>query len=526
MTTTTASQPTVARRISDQLKRNRGRAAIFATLAFIFLSGLFTMDTGDWMITVLRGLAVGAITFLVASGLSLIFGLMDVLNLAHGELFMLGAYVGWTVYVRPDTFLDFLLPLMIILAVFAASALLGPLLARIDLGLTARRIAAAVSAAAGVLIGVWAFGRFPLSIWDLENFNETPTANSLALDTGVLTVPEPAAWTGSPVVAVLGLVLGAALLTFAVGLASGRGPSGRLTPRRFTWAFVALGIAALVWLFGDQLTDWMYGLGTGPRFFIALIVASIGGFGAGAGIETGLIRPLYDRPIYQLMITLGLGFIIIELVREVWGRPEFTMPKPDVFNRTGEGCPGEGLGGFFSGCSTVKILDSRVRMYNEVFIIAVGVIVLVVITLLIKRTRIGMIIRVGVQDREMVEALGVNVRQVFTLVFAIGVALAAFGGVIAAPALGLSPEMGSRVLLLALIAMAVGGLTSFPGAAAGAALVGLLQQFVIKAGSTGIPLPWAEEAWKPSPSLVPVSVTILMIVVLLVVPGGLFGRED
>lgn len=202
------------------------------------------------------------------------------------------------------------------------------------------------------------------------------------------------------------------------------------------------------------------------------------------------------------------------------------MPKPALFAGTGDGCPGEGLSGFFSGCSTVKILDTRIRVYNEFFIILVGAAVLVIITLLIKRTRMGMIIRAGVQDREMVEALGVNVRRVFTTVFGLGVGLAAFGGVIAAPALGLSTEMGSRVLLLALIAMAVGGLTSFPGAAAGAILVGLLQQFVIKLGSTGIPLPWLDEPFKPSPSLVPVSVIVLMIVVLLVAPQGLFGREE
>ena len=524
---TTTAAPSRAHRISTQLKKNRGRAAILASLAFIFLSGLFTMDAGDWMVTVLRGLAVGAITFLVASGLSLIFGLMDVLNLAHGELFMLGAYVGWTVYVRPDTFLDVLLPLAIIVAVFAASPLLGPLVARISVGHNARRVVAVALGVVGVLASAWAVGRFPLSIWNAEQFDQTPTANSLALQSGTQVVPDPAPWTGAPIVAIIALVVGVALVAFAIAVASARTADQRpMSVKRFAPALIAVGFAVLAYAFGDQLTEWMYGLSTTYRFFIALVVASLGGFGLGAGIETGLIRPLYERPLYQLMITLGLGFIIIELVRSVWGRPEFTMPKPALFDRAGDGCPGEGLGGFFSGCSTVKILDTRVRMYNEVFIILVGVVVLVIISLLIKRTRMGMIIRAGVQDREMVEALGVNVRQVFTLVFALGVGLAAFGGVIAGPALGLSPGMGSRVLLLALIAMAVGGLTSFPGAAAGAVLVGLMQQFVIKTGSTGIPLPWAEEAWKPSPALVPVSVILLMIVVLLVTPNGLLGKDE
>jgi branched-chain amino acid transport system permease protein len=202
------------------------------------------------------------------------------------------------------------------------------------------------------------------------------------------------------------------------------------------------------------------------------------------------------------------------------------MPKPGVFNGRGDGCPGEGFGGFFSGCSTVKVFDSRIRMYNEVFIILVGIVVLVVITLVIKKTRLGMIIRAGVQDSEMVESLGINVRRVFTVTFGIGVALAALGGVIAAPAVGLSLSMGATVLLLALIAMAIGGLTSFPGAAVGAVIVGVLQSFMIKFGSTGIPVPWMEEPFKPSPVLVPASVILLMIVVLLVLPHGLFGREE
>lgn len=525
MTKTQEAPPSTSRRIGTALKRNRGRAAIIASLSFIFLSGLSSMDAGDWMITVLRGLAVGAITFLVASGLSLIFGLMDVLNLAHGELFMLGAYVGWTVYVRPDTFLDVLLPLAIVVATMSAVHTIGPRQIRVD-GV-GRRVLVAALAVVGMVAVVWAFGRFPLSIWNLEQFDQTPTSNSLALQTGVQTVPDPAPWTGSPIIAIAVLIIGAALVGVALATASASHRRSRTpTLRSLAPAIVAAAVAVIAFAFGDQLTTAMYEMGTTARFFVALLVASIGGFGMGAVIEAALIRPLYDRPIYQLMITLGLGFIIIELVRAVWGRPEFTMPKPALFDRAGEGCPGEGLAGLFSGCSTVSILDTRVRMYNEIFIIFTGAVVLVVITLLIKKTRMGMIIRAGVEDREMVEALGVNVRRVFNLVFALGVGLAAFGGVIAAPALGLSPEMGSRVLLLALIAMAVGGLTSFPGAAAGAVLVGLLQQFVIKAGSTGVPLPWAEEAWKPSPSLVPVSVTLLMIVVLLVVPNGLLGRDE
>lgn len=126
----------------------------------------------------------------------------------------------------------------------------------------------------------------------------------------------------------------------------------------------------------------------------------------------------------------------------------------------------------------------------------------------------------------MVEALGINVRQVFTFVFALGVGLASLGGVLAAPSMGLNSSMGDSMILNALIALAIGGLTSFPGAAAGSLLVGLLQQFIIKYGQIGINLPFLAEPFKPSPPLVPASTVLLMVIILLVLPRGLFGRKE
>jgi branched-chain amino acid transport system permease protein len=260
---------------------------------------------------------------------------------------------------------------------------------------------------------------------------------------------------------------------------------------------------------------------------VAIVVATLVGAMIGGLVEATLIRPLYDRPIYQIMLTLGIGFIGIEMVRAVWGRPEFTMPKPALFAGTGDGCPAVGIGDWLAHqCSTIFFLDARVRTYNEIFVILVGLIVLIGVWLIIQRTRLGMIIRAGVQDSEMVEAMGINVRRVFTLVFAMGVGLAALGGVLAAPSIGLSNAMGGRFLLLALIALAIGGLTSYPGAAAGSVLVGLMQQFIIKYGQIGINLPFLAEPFKPSPPLVPASTVLLMVIILLILPHGLFGREE
>jgi branched-chain amino acid transport system permease protein len=247
----------------------------------------------------------------------------------------------------------------------------------------------------------------------------------------------------------------------------------------------------------------------------------------GGLMEATLVRPLYARPIYQLMLTLGLGVSGIELVQAFWGRPEFTMPKPAIFQGVGAGCPATSLAGWLEyHCATFTLVGGRVRVYNEAFVIAVGAIVLVAVWVLLQRSRLGMIIRAGVQDSEMVEALGINVRRVFTLVFALGAALAALGGVIATPSMGLSPLMGESLLLAALIALAIGGLTSFPGAAAGSLLVGLLQQFIIKYGQIGIRLPFLAQPFKPTPPLVPASTVLLMVVILLVLPQGLFGRKE
>ena len=292
-------------------------------------------------------------------------------------------------------------------------------------------------------------------------------------------------------------------------------------------AILLLVAALALQMANSGLTEFLLNMSTTWRFFLAMFVALALGIILGALTEATMIRPLYKRPMYQLMLTLGLSFIIIEVVRAIWGRPEFTMPKAAFFNGGGDACPATNIGDLLAyNCSTIIVFDGRLRFYNEVFIILVGLFVLVTVWLIIQRTRIGMIIRAGVQDSEMVEALGINVRQVFTLVFAMGVGLATFGGVLAAPSIGLSTGMGTQFLLLALIALAIGGLTSFPGAAAGSILVGLLQQFIIKYGQIGINLPFLEEPFKPSPPLVPASVILLMVIILLLLPNGLFGRSE
>jgi branched-chain amino acid transport system permease protein len=382
--------------------------------------------------------------------------------------------------------------------------------------------------------------RAPVAMWDPEVYEDSPVYNVQDLQAGTLQSKlEPARFTGiSPVVGLGGMLLGGALAAASLAGLARRGQAGSSAGQAapLPWgsiiAFLVVVVVGLgAYVANDGLTQALFDLDTMWLFLISVIVATLAGAGLGGLMEATLIRPLYERHVYQLMMTLGLGFIGIEFVRATWGRTQITMPKPSLFAGTGEGCPATSLAEWFQNhCSTLALTiqgeTTRIRVYNEIFVILVGVIVLVVIWLLLQRTRLGMIIRAGVQDSEMVEALGINVRQVFTFVFALGVGTAALGGVLSGPSTGLTDAMGVHLLLAGLIALAIGGLTSYPGAALGSVIVGLLQQFIIKYGQLGIPLPFLEEPFKPSPPLVPASTVLLMVIVLLVVPHGLLGRKE
>jgi branched-chain amino acid transport system permease protein len=498
-------------------------------LTVFFVAAARGMETQDWIITLLRGLSVGSVTFLVASGFSLIFGLLDVLNLAHGTLFMIGAYIAWTVYVRPDTFVDLLAPILLVVSGFTLSALWMNLSKRIQLKGRAIRIVPWAGLLLSVFILSYVLPRYPISIWDVANYGQSPVTYSFMADQGLLMLPPGVAFEEISLgVALVGLLLGGMLAAFSLALFD---KSGQAAPKLSWQSFVPFALLlafGLVALFAnDALTAFLTGLNTTWLFFISLIVASLSGALLGGLMESTLIRPLYSRPIYQLMLTLGLSAIGIEMVRAIWGRPEFVMPKPAMFNGTGDGCPATTLAEVVQNqCSTLMVFDGRVRVYNEIFIPIVGIVVLIAVWVLLQRSRIGMIIRAGVQDREMVEALGINVRRVFTFVFALGVGLAALGGALAAPSMGLSNVMGESLLLNALIALAIGGLTSYPGAALGSLLVGLMQQFIIKYGSIGIAIPFTEIIFKPSPPLVPASTVLLMVIILLILPNGLLGKKE
>lgn len=498
-------------------------------LTALFIAAAQGMSREDFVITLLRGLAVGSITFLVASGFSLIFGLLDVLNLAHGTLFMIGAYIGWTVFVRPDTFVDLVTPAALALSGFALWDVYPLLSSRIGPGLRLPRVLPWVLILLSLLLFSFILPRYPIAFWNTENYAQSPVTFALMASQGTRQPVSPASFTEiSSVAAFIGLLLASFLAAFGISLFTKDGSQNvSVSWKSFVGFFVLLLIALLSFLFNDALTNVLLGLNSNWLFLISVIVAVLSGAGLGALIESTLIRPLYSRPIYQLMLTLGMSAIGIEMVRALWGRPEFVMPKPAFFSGAGDACPATNLADWWvNKCSTILLLNGRVRVYNEIFIPLVGLIVLISIWVLLQRTRLGMVIRAGVQDREMVEALGINVRRVFTMVFALGVGLAALGGALAAPSTGLSNVMGESLFLNALIALAIGGLTNYPGAALGSVLVGLIQQFIIKYGQIGIAIPFTEIVFKPSPPLVPASTVLLMVIILLILPNGLLGKKE
>lgn len=300
---------------------------------------------GSFGITVLSGLFQGMLLFLVASGLSIIFGLMDVLNLAQGAYFMLGAYVAYD-----------------------------------------------VQHAGGVI--------------DLT-----------------AAVPDP-----------------------------------------------------------------------NLRFPLAVISAMIVGGLLGVVLERGLLRPLYARPIFQLVLTFGVSLVMLEIVKFVWTTTPYSWTA--VFGIREN---------FF------EMFGQRFSTYR-LFVVGMGVVLIIAIWLLLKRTRIGIIIRAGVEDSEMVQALGINVRAVFTLVFTLGCAVAALGGAVAAPFLGASTTIGSTFLLQAIAVVVLGGMGSYGGTAVGSILVGLA---ISVAQDTAI-----GTSLSALPSITPM---LLLVLVLLLRPSGLFG---
>jgi branched-chain amino acid transport system permease protein len=231
------------------------------------------------------------------------------------------------------------------------------------------------------------------------------------------------------------------------------------------------------------------------RFPVAILAAILVGCVLGIILERGLLRPLYARPIFQLVLTFGVSLVLLELVKFSWSTTPYSWTE--VFGVREN---------FF------ELFGQRFSTYR-LFVVGMGFGLIAAVAILLRRTRIGIIIRAGVEDSEMVQALGINVRGVFTLVFTLGCAVAALGGAIAAPFLGASTSLGSTFLISAIAVVVLGGMGSYEGSAIGSILVGLAVA-VAQNSTIGTNL-------SALPSITPM---LLLVLVLLIRPSGLFGN--
>jgi branched-chain amino acid transport system permease protein len=297
------------------------------------------MDFATFLIQLLNAVQYGLLLFLVASGLTLIFGIMGIINLAHGSFYMIGAYLAWSLSGR------------------------------------------------------------------LGNF----------------------------------------------------------------WVAIALGIVLTVLL--GMLLEWL------------------------------LIKRLYQRDhLYQVLLTYGLILIFEELRSIIWGDDVHGVPIPDVLS------------------ASIPLTDTLAYPVYRLWMSGVCVVLAVLMYWLIQHTRLGMMIRAGASNRDMTQSLGINIQLLYRLVFALGVALAAFAGMIAAPVSSVFPGMGGQVLIICFVVVVIGGIGSVKGALVAALLIGLVDTF-------GKVLEIQIGGFRVLPELAGMSVYLLMAIVLLWRPEGLFGKK-
>jgi branched-chain amino acid transport system permease protein len=252
-------------------------------------------------------------------------------------------------------------------------------------------------------------------------------------------------------------------------------------------AFLLLG-GYCAWLAGAQLAGGAAAV-SNLQFVAMLGVALAAGAAIGTLTERVLIRPLYRREVAQVLVTVGLALVVGALVIGIWGADPRTLPAPEWMHRT------------------TDVLGAHVP--NSRFVlIGAALLVLAGLQLFLRRTRYGLIVRAGVENRTMVSAMGIDVRRAFTLVFALGGAVAGLGGALSGVYFGaVSPGLGTTLLIDAFIVVVIGGLGSITGAALAALAVGLLQQFANYYVS----------------GIGDLAIVLLLALVLLIRPRGLLG---
>jgi len=226
-------------------------------------------------------------------------------------------------------------------------------------------------------------------------------------------------------------------------------------------------------------------------FIVALIVGALFVGLVGIVLERIVIRFFYDRPDEdQILVTFGLGIVMVELVRVIFGSLTESIPAP-------------------SWAGGVTPLGFMIYPTYRLLAFGIVAVALLVLYLVLYRTRLGMVVRAGIEDATMVDALGINIQRVFMLVFGIGAMAAGFAGIVNAPIVSITPNVGDDILIECFVVVVIGGVGSFPGAVVGGLIAGEIMSLTSMI----------------DPAYSAVMLFAVMALVLVARPQGLFGTR-
>lgn len=361
-----------------------------------------SFDMHQFLLNTLDGLTAGAVYFLIASGFTLIFGLMRVVNLAHGSFYLFGGYVAWS------------------LADGSGNWILG------------------VLAAAGILMVTGML---------MQQSLLRPLQNA---------IPSPRA--GVTIIAAMGLAVFYTLARF-----------GDMSP--LSAALAGLAVAVVT---------------------------------AGFFVQQSHLRVTQNRDLREALITIGISTIAADLMLGHFGGLTYTLTPPDSINGATNL---SWLSGFINTLTSFH-MDDLIYPGLRLFVLGVAVGVFILLWGILNLTRLGMIVRAAIDDRDMVSALGINTQVIFALLFGLGAALGGLAGGIEATLTSVSVTDDGTFLLWSLIVVIIGGMGSLTGAAIGAVLVGLVEQYGLAY----------------SPTNAETVIFVILVIVLAIRPHGLLGR--
>jgi branched-chain amino acid transport system permease protein len=235
------------------------------------------------------------------------------------------------------------------------------------------------------------------------------------------------------------------------------------------------------WEVGDATDSWFLAVATG--FFTAALIGLL--------LQVGIFRFMQGQDLRQTMVTIGISIVLADLMLWQWGGLIYQFDPPRAI----------------FGSLPMPVVKGYPTY--RIVLLATSIVIGLLLWWFLKRTRVGMMIRAGVDDRGMLAASGINVQRVFAITFAIGAGMAGFAGVVGGTALSISPGEDTRYLLASLVVVIVGGMGSITGAAVGALLIGLSEQFGL--------------AYAPTYGIV--FTFVIMALALAFRPQGILGRS-